>query len=494
LHAIRSAAVTKASIAAADSIAPNGSLVGREAPIDGERAHLERNHLPLWKVSALGLAYMLIGPSSAMSAGTLIAFSAQASWLANLLSVVVVSLLAVVVSAYARRYVVTGSLVSYAYEAFGARARLFVAACMMLGYVDLTATLILGVLTFTSSALLDLGIPGASNLPVECASAIIISLAAAACACFGIDASVRVVVVLGFLCVPFVALAMGAALVELHPLMNVQLHFATVSNGGIVQGALTATGYYVGFDGIAALAVETKNPKRNVPRVLLSTVLTIGLAITACCFAQYPLLQAHAGELEAGASPVAICAHAIGWNWLALVVDLLLVPAAFAATVTIYNIGGRIIATTAVDGLLPARIGLVHPRFHAPVAAVVALAVVATTLTVLLQLALKTPPLLSSAYMANLTTYYWLAPYLFVCIGILRILRREGTRDVATRGAAWISIAALLYGGIEMFRSPVDAGTTYLPYLAVVTIAGVVLAFLLTRREATMPESDIEQL
>jgi len=32
-------------------------------------------------VSALGLAYMLIGPSSAMSAGTLIAFSAQASWL-----------------------------------------------------------------------------------------------------------------------------------------------------------------------------------------------------------------------------------------------------------------------------------------------------------------------------------------------------------------------------------------------------------------------------
>ena len=37
-----------------------------------ERAHLERNHLPLWKVGALGLAYMLIGPSMAMSAGALI--------------------------------------------------------------------------------------------------------------------------------------------------------------------------------------------------------------------------------------------------------------------------------------------------------------------------------------------------------------------------------------------------------------------------------------
>ena len=28
-----------------------------------QHAHLERNHLPLWKVGALGPAYMLIGPS-----------------------------------------------------------------------------------------------------------------------------------------------------------------------------------------------------------------------------------------------------------------------------------------------------------------------------------------------------------------------------------------------------------------------------------------------
>ena len=69
-------------------------------------------HLPLWKVGALGLAYMLIGPSMAMSAGALIGFSAQAAWLSNLLSVIVLVLLSIVISAYARRYVVTGSLVS----------------------------------------------------------------------------------------------------------------------------------------------------------------------------------------------------------------------------------------------------------------------------------------------------------------------------------------------------------------------------------------------
>jgi len=441
-------------------------------------------HLPLWKVGALGLAYMLIGPSMAMSAGALIGFSAQAAWLSNLLSVIVLVLLSIVISAYARRYVVTGSLVSYAYEALGARARLLVAACMMLGYVALTATLILGVVVFTSSALLDLGVQSASSIPVQCASAVIISLAAAGCACLGIDVSVRVVVIVGFLCVPFVILAMGASYLELRPALAMQFDFRSVSLGGILQGAVAATGYYVGFDGIAALAAETKDPKRNVPRVLIGTVSIVGLAITASCFLQYPLLLDHADELAAGASPVAIFAHAIGWDWLAIVVDILLVPATLAATVTVYNIGGRIIASTAADGLLPKALSRVHSRLETPVIGVAALALVATALTVLLQVVFNRSPLVTSVYLANLTTYYWLAPYFLVCIGILRILRREGTRDPATAGAAGLSMAAIAYVTIEMFRSPVDAGTRYLPYVAVVSITVAALVFQCTRRDA----------
>jgi amino acid transporter len=456
------------------------------------RAQLEPSHLPLWKVGALGLAYMLIGPSTAMSAGALIAFSAQAAWLSNLLSVMVLTLLSVVISAFARRYVVTGSLVSYVYEALGTRARLFVAACLMLGYVALTATLILGVVVFTGSALLDLGVQSAATITVQCASAVIISLAAAGCACLGIDVSVRVVVVLGFLCVPFVFLAMGAADLKLHPAMAPQFRFETVSLRGILQGAVAATGYYVGFDGLAALANETNDPKRNVPRVLIGTVLVVGVAITASCFVQYPLLVDHAAELAAGASPVAIFARAIGWDWLAIAVDVLLVPAALAATVTVYNIGARIIATTAADGLLPVGLSRIHAGFRTPLAAVGALAAAATALTVLLQLMLDKPPLITSVYLANLTTYYWLAPYFLVCLGMLRILRREGARDPVTALAAWGSMMAIVYVTIEMFRSPVDAGTKYLPYLAMVSIAMVTLVFLLLRHEVVVAGGEAE--
>jgi amino acid transporter len=96
--------------------------------------------------------------------------------------------------------------------------------------------------------------------------------------------------------------------------------------------------------------------------------------------------------------------------------------------------------------------------------------------------------------LANLTTYYWLAPYFLVCVGILRIIRRERARDVATVSAASLSMAAIVYVAIEMFRSPIDAGTTYLPYFAVASITAVALTFLVTRRDATASESEAERL
>ena len=99
---------------------------------------------------------------------------------------------------------------------------------------------------------------------------------------------------------------------------------------------------------------------------------------------------------------------------------------------------------------------------------------------------------MTSVYLANLTTYYWLMPYFLVCIGVLRILRREGIRDPATSGAAGLSMAAIAYVTIEMFRSPVDAGTRYLPYVAVVSIAAMVLVFFLTHRDVIVSEGEAE--
>ena len=436
-----------------------------------EGSPLERNHLPLWKVAALAVAYVQLGPSAALSAGGVVPFSGSAAWLSTLLSVIVMALLAVVIAAFARRWVMTGSLVSYAHEAFGRRTRSLVAACLMLGYIALAAAMVAEVVVFTSSALIDLGFPGAASLEAQSAAAILISIIAATCAWRGIDVSVRVVVILGSLCLPFVVVTMAGAFMALHATVLPQLTLTGVSLKQIVQGAIAATGYYVGFDGISALAAETRDPRRNIPRVLVGTIVFFGGVTTFSCLIQYPVLAGHAGELAAGASPVAIFANVMGVHQLAVAVDVLLVPATVAGTVALYNLGARIVATTAADGLLPSSLSRIHPRFRSPYMAVVALAIVGALAPIVLQVALRTSPLLSSVYLANLATYYWIAPYFITCAGILRVMRRERMRSPPTAAAAWMSMAAIAYVAVELFRSPVDAGTTYLPYLAAGTIA-----------------------
>jgi amino acid transporter len=172
----------------------------------------------------------------------------------------------------------------------------------------------------------------------------------------------------------------------------------------------------------------------------------------------------------------------------------LLVPATVAGTVALYNLGARIVATTAADGLLPLSLSRIHPRFHSPYIAVVALAIVGALAPIVLQATLQTSPLLSSVYLANLATYYWIAPYFITCAGILRVMRRERMRSLPTAVAAWMSMAAIVYVAVELFRSPVDAGTTYLPYLAVGTIVIMVTVLAITATSRRRMTREVEQV
>ncbi len=455
---------------------------------------LEHNHLPIWKVAVLAMAYVQLGPSAALSAGGTIPFSGSAAWLSTLLSVTVMALLAIVIAAFARRWVMTGSLVSYAYEAFGSHARSLVAACLMLGYIALAAAMVATVVVFTSSALIDLGFSGGASPVAQGSAAILISALAATCAWRGIDVSVRVVVILGSLCLPFVVVTMAGAFMEANAPLLPQLTLKDVTLRQVIQGAIAATGYYVGFDGLSALAAETRDPTRNIPRVLIGTIVFFGSVTALCCLFQYPVLANHADELAAGASPVAIFANIMGAHWLAVTVDVLLVPATVAGTVALYNLGARIVATTAADGLLPIALSRIHPRFHSPHVAVAALAFVGAAAPIALQTALHAPPLLSSVYLANLATYYWLLPYFITCAGILRIMRRERCRSLPTSIAAWLSMLAIIYVAIELFRSPVDEGTTYLPYVAVGSITVIACVLVITSTRCAAAARRVEQV
>jgi len=119
---------------------------------------------------------------------------------------------------------------------------------------------------------------------------------------------------------------------ELHPAVGDAVRLSrTVSLRGVIQGAVAATGYYVGFDGIARRwPSRQKDSEAQTCRACwLATVLIIGAAITAKLLRfNTRCSRNHADELAgrrlAGRHIRALRSAGIGWRSS---LDVLIVPA-----------------------------------------------------------------------------------------------------------------------------------------------------------------------
>jgi APA family basic amino acid/polyamine antiporter len=184
------------------------------------------------------------------------------------------------------------------------------------------------------------------------------------------------------------------------PVMNTS-HFTPLLPTGVsgMAGAAASIFFaYVGFDAVSTAAEETRDPQRNVPIGLIGSLVicTIFYLVVAACaigatnmpsFAQ-PVRDAAGALLEPGSLALAqrcdaisganiqplACSHealahvlrSIGWVKFGNLIGL----AAFLAlpSVVLMMMFGqiRVFFAMARDGLLPARLAQVHPRFHTP--------------------------------------------------------------------------------------------------------------------------------
>lgn len=451
---------------------------------EAEGPSLERGHLPMWKAAVLALSALQIGPAIALAAGSVTEFVGLKAWMTFAIAAGAICCVAIAVTSCAKRYVVTGSLISYVSLTLGVRARDVTAASLILGYLVMAATITATAVVFTTSALIDLGFQSAAGSKSQCVSAVAISAFAAACAYRGVDASVRVATTFSFLCLPFVIyITVVAGWRE--PLdFAGQFHGFRLQPDRLLQGTMAAFANFVCFDGLTALAAETKDPLRNVPRILSWALGVTGFFVILACVMQTPILVANAAAVTAGASPIAVLADRAGLGYLKVSVDLLLAPAVIASVVALYNYGARVLATAAFDGLLPRVIGGVHRKHHSPHRAVIVLGVAGGSLPAAMQLLASTPPLLGAVYLGNFLCYFWLLPYVLVCIGASK-MSCEGTkvdrRTLAGSMAGAVIILALLVAAL-WFPSPGLVG--HLPLVAMTLIALLSTVYVLMGKPA----------
>lgn len=139
--------------------------------------------------------------------------------------------------------------------------------------------------------------------------------------------------------------------------------FAPNGLGGVMKGVAGVFFAYIGFDAISTTAEECKNPKRDLPRgmiysLIITTVLYILISLVLTGMVNYK-------ELGVG-DPLAFAFKIVNMEKLSGIIAFSAVIA-MASVLLVFQVGQpRIWMSMSRDGLLPKKFSNIHPKYQTP--------------------------------------------------------------------------------------------------------------------------------
>jgi APA family basic amino acid/polyamine antiporter len=200
--------------------------------------------------------------------------------------------------------------------------------------------------------------------------------------------------------------------------------FAPNGFGGIAAGAAIIFFAYIGFDAVSTCAEETRRPGRDLPigilgSLVVSTIIYIVVAVVFTGLVPFPVLRSlNAAEQ---AEPLTVALRHVGRSDTVVGLVAFGSVVAHTAVLLVFQLGqARIFMAMARDGLLPAALARVHPRFRTPHVATIVIGIVVGGLAGVSNI----------DEMVDLTNIGTLSAFLLVCIGvsILRFRMAERPR------------------------------------------------------------------
>jgi basic amino acid/polyamine antiporter, APA family len=194
--------------------------------------------------------------------------------------------------------------------------------------------------------------------------------------------------------------------------------FAPQGLAGILKGVSAVFFAYIGFDAISTTAEECKNPKRDLPKAIIyslviCTILYVLIALVLTGMVKY-------NELGVG-DPLAFVFKRVGLSWIGGIVAFTALIA-MASVLLIFQIGQpRIWMSMSRDGLLPKAFSRIHPIYKTPSFA-----------TIVTGLVVAIPALfMNLTEVTDLTSIGTLFAFIIVCGGSLMI--KHGNHKIAGR-------------------------------------------------------------
>lgn len=331
----------------------------------GER--LKRNSLGLQQIIASTLANIAPAMSFFFGFGLIVTGAGVGAPLTILVAMIVILFLTNTLAQFSRYRPSTGSFVTFIGMAFGPVAGAAASLFVVTGYCIAAASVVVisgGWASQTLQVFLGIHIPWQLLSTI---ATVIVGLLVSR----GISLSTTWAAI--FFYFELVLLLIGAVimLVVNHASISwAPLLLSSVPEGwkGIGLGFPLAVYLFIGWENSAMLAEETTNPRRNVPRALITGTLSIGILYMFLAFATETAFHNDAKAIANSAIPFvdAFKASAAG---LLLIAYLAGVTSIFSSLIGLTNAQARILFNSSREGLLPTFFGKIHPQHRTPHAA-----------------------------------------------------------------------------------------------------------------------------
>jgi APA family basic amino acid/polyamine antiporter len=351
---------------------------------------------------------------------------------------IVCGLAALCYAEFASTVPVAGSAYTFSYATFGEFIAWIIGWDLVLELALGAATVSVGWSGYFNQLLGDLGIPLPTSIAGETATvnipAMAVALAMTGVLVLGIRLSSRVTaVIVGIkLVIVLLVIVVGIFYVKADnyspfippaqpgeggsgwtaPLIQLLAGFtpSTFGVGGIFAGAAIVFFAFIGFDIVATAAEETRNPKRDLPRGILGslvicTVLYVAVSLVVVGMQKYTELSTDA--------PLAEAFRSVGLPVFSGIISVGAL-AGLTSVVMILMLGqSRVLFAMSRDHLLPPALGAVHPRYRTPYRITLVTGVIVALLAGFV-------PLGTLAELVNIGTLF---AFVLVSIGVI-ILRR----------------------------------------------------------------------
>jgi APA family basic amino acid/polyamine antiporter len=226
---------------------------------------------------------------------------------------------------------------------------------------------------------------------------------------------------------------------------------------GMLAGAATIFFAYIGFDSVSTHAEEAKNPKRDVPigivtSLVLCTVLYIAVAAVLTGMVPYNKINIDA--------PVSDAFRQVGLPWAQFLISLGAIAGITSVLLVMMLSQPRVILAMARDGLVPRSFfGAIHERFRTPWKSTIITGIFVTILAAFL-------PLRVLAELVNIGTLF---AFVVVCAAVL-IMRRTNPKAPRPFKAPFVPltpILGILTCTLLMFSLPAENWWRLIIWLAI---------------------------